>query len=664
MYNRVQSKGQLAQAIEYLSACGTVFFDFETTGLDPHRDAIIILALHGLHPRYDSQTFVIDMLALSDEALAAVKPIMEDPGTVKVAHNAVFDWKFLYHQGVYTQPVYCTMIAEQVLKSGLLFSGFGLDDLAERRLGVHMDKSVRNGFINRDLSIPLTDEEFDYAGLDSYVLESIYEQQLRELDAQGLSAVIALECDTIPVTSKMEYTGICIDDEKLREALPVVQRLIENAGVQLQDEIIRSGASTEIVFDKDGYSAVNTGSPKQMLEVFNEMGIKVRSMGKKELSDWDAQWAEKQGKKVQHATTNDIDLSGDSGAGDSDMHIGYNHPVLRQHAIRTAAAKLEGTYISGLLNRINPVTGRIHPGFKQCGAVSTGRFSSVAPNFQNIPNRDKLSNLGLAEYDIRSMFLPAPGRAFIISDYSGIELSILAAMSNDRELIYQIIDGDIHSFVATQLIGDKIITALDEGLTKKNRKKGAHKVVRDLFKKVSYGIIYGSTGYNLYRTLYFDLLSVGITITQPECDVWVERWKHELFPGTGDVLQRNSNFAVTRYYTESALGRKRYWQSDVRFDKWKMFAAMREGSNQPIQGSCADAIKKSMVLFDQRVDPQQGRLVACIHDELLAEADLTYVDECAIMLGVTMEEAARSLFPDSDPKLFISEPKISSKYDK
>jgi DNA polymerase I-like protein with 3'-5' exonuclease and polymerase domains len=157
------------------------------------------------------------------------------------------------------------------------------------------------------------------------------------------------------------------------------------------------------------------------------------------------------------------------------------------------------------------------------------------------------------------MFIPAPGRAFIISDYSGIELSILAAMSNDAQLTYQIIEGDIHSFVANSLIGDKIEQVLGERLTKKNRKIGNHKVVRDLFKKVSYGIIYGSTGYNLYRTLYFDLLAIGITITQQECDVWVERWKHELFPGTGVVLATNSNYAVTRYYTESVLGRKRYW---------------------------------------------------------------------------------------------------------
>lgn len=645
-------------AIAFLQGCTTVYFDFETTGLDPHRDTLIILSLHGTHPQYDSQTFVFDLL--SDPNLVDdVAGVLEDPSIIKIAHNAVFDWKFLYNKGIYTSPVVCTMIQEQILKSGLLFSGFGLDDLAERRLGIKMDKTIRNGFINRDLTVPLTDAEIKYAADDAWVLEAIFGQQCQEIKQQGLVEVARLESSLIPTTSKMEYHGVCINDEHLRAAVPAVQHILDESSQRLQDEIIQNGLASELIFDADGYTAANVGSPKQMLDIFKRMGINVRSLGKKELSDWDAQWTAKNPtRQIAHGG---VDVDGDDG-----VHIGYNHPVLRQHAIRTAAAKLQGTYILGLLDRINPVTGRIHPGFKQCGAVSTGRFSSVAPNFQNIPNTNKLIDLGLGEYDIRSMFIPAPGRKFIISDYSGIELSILAAMSNDQELIHQIIEGDIHSFVATRLIGDKIIAALGEPISKTNKKVpgSPHKAVRDLFKKVSYGIIYGSTGYNLYRTLYFDLLAVGITITQEECDVWVTRWKNELFPGTGEVLTRNSTLAVTRYYTESALGRKRYWPEDIRYDKWKMFAAMREGANQPIQATCADMVKRSMAWFDERVDVEFARLVACIHDELLVEVDDDRVDENVVLVKDVMESAARSLYPDADPRLFIAEPKVSDRYDK
>jgi len=286
-------------------------------------------------------------------------------------------------------------------------------------------------------------------------------------------------------------------------------------------------------------------------------------------------------------------------------------------------------------------------------------------NFQNIVNKRKLEALGLGDYDIRSMFIPAQGCDFIICDYSGIELSILAAMSHDEQLTYQIIRGDIHSFVANQLCGDAIHRVLGDLITPANKKSNhTAKAIRDLFKPVSYGIIYGSTGYNLYRTLYFELLGLGIPITQADADVWVERWKHELFPGTGQLLKKNSEYAVTRFYTESALGRKRYWPADIRFDKWRMLAAMREGSNQPIQATCADMLKTAMVHLDARLDKSRGRIVAPVHDELLSETRKDYTQEAVPIIKEVMENAARSMYPDADPMLFIAEPKVSDCYDK
>lgn len=262
------------------------------------------------------------------------------------------------------------------------------------------------------------------------------------------------------------------------------------------------------------------------------------------------------------------------------------------------------------------------------------------------------------------MFIPAPGNDFIIADYAGIELSILAAMCKDTQLTNQILSGDIHSFVTNSLIPDKLLQVLGSLITPKNKKEGLFKVIRDLFKKVSYGIIYGSTGYNLYRTLYFDLLGAGIVITRDECDIWVERWKHELFPGTGELLQKNSELAITQYYTTSALGRRRHWTPEVRFDKWRMFAAMREGSNHPIQGTCADMLKRAMVYIDNKIDPKRARIVACIHDELLLETNKEYTASAMLLVKEYMEMSARSFYPDADPMLFIAEPKFSSCYDK
>lgn len=648
---------QLEGLSEYLLNCNLIGFDFECT-LDPHENKMYIISLATEkrlnNSAVENRVFVADMTnpLFRHRFVEAIRPAFECEDILKIAHNAIFDWKHLYHNGVYTTPIYCTMIGEQITQAGLLHSGFSLKETAGRRLGIVVEKEVRNNFINRPDDSPITQEELDYAALDAQLLLPIWQKQQDEIDKKNLRAVSDLENKLIPTTSKMEYEGVCIDAERLAAAQPAVRVVVEKSTAKLQDIIIEGGAASEIIFDRAGYSAVNVGSPKQLIEVFNDLGIGVKSLSKKELSDWDAKWALKHKRRAE-----DID-------DDDDFSIGFSHPVLKQHGVRTAAAKLDGTYVTGLLERINPRTRRVHPGYKQCGAVATGRFSSVSPNFQNLPNKDKLDILGLGEHNIRGMFIPAPGRDFIISDYSGIELSILAAMSNDDELIHQILVGDIHSFVANKLAGAKIEAAIGSLLTPQNKESGSPKIIRDAFKPVSYGIIYGSTGYNLYRTLYFKLGAVGVHISQKDCDEWVDRWKHELFPGTGTLLKTNSEMAITRFYTESALGRKRFWEPTIRFDKWQMFAAMREGSNHPIQASCADMMKQAMYDFDHTVDSKRGRIVACIHDEILAESEKDYTAECATIVKASMEGAARNLFPNANPMLFTAKPKISDRYDK
>lgn len=647
----ITSYENIPEIVAFLQSCPVVYIDTETTGLDPHTGELLILSAHASNGN-DAFTFTFDIVAMGVDVLHDLKVVLENPNIRKVAHNATFDWKWLYHAGdIYTAPIYCTLIAEQVIQSGLLLSGFGLDAVAERRLNIKMDKSIRQNFINRDTRIPFTDVELTYAAEDTIILASIYEQQQVEIARESLERVILLESTLIPITAQLEYDGIEIDEVRLRAAAPVVAHLMVTAAQHLQDEIINAGVANEITFTRDGYSVVNVASPKQMLDVFNRMGIQVKSLGKKELSDWDAQWARKHKKKSVADSDDDFD-------------IGYAHPVLREHAVRTATAKLQGTYIEGLLAKINPVTHRIHAGWKQCGAPATGRMSSSGPNLQNLVNKKKLTALGLADHDIRSMFIPATGCDFIISDYSGIELSILAAMSNDKQLIYQILQGDIHSFVANSLAGSAISSVLGDQLTPKNAKTPQGKAIRDLFKPVSFGIIYGSTGYNLYRTLYFDLRSLGINITQDDADMWVERWKNELFPDTGQLLRQNALHAVTRYYTESALGRRRHWLHDVRFDKWRMLAAMREGSNQPIQATCSDALKQAMIYLDAEMDRSRARIVAPVHDEILSETRKDYTEECVPIVKNCMERAIRELYPDADPMLFTAEPKISDRYDK
>jgi DNA polymerase-1 len=238
-------------------------------------------------------------------------------------------------------------------------------------------------------------------------------------------------------------------------------------------------------------------------------------------------------------------------------------------------------------------------------------------------------------------------------------------MSGDENLAYQFLDGDIHSFVTNSLEGERLQRLFGSIITPELKENNsAAKIIRDKFKSVSYGIVYGSTGYNLYRTLYFDLAGQGLHVTQEDADRWVEDWKNKLFPRTGKLLQQNSEYAVLRYYTTSALGRRRRWLPEVRTDKWRMLAAMREGSNQPIQATCSDMIKMAMLRFDQTADLRRCALVACIHDELLIESDQDYTVEGMGIAKYAMESVAREMFPEADPRLFGAQPKSSNKYDK
>lgn len=643
----VRDVGSFNQMMQDLWSSDFVGFDTETTGLNPHHDELLLMSFATFNQHY-----VVVVPKIGRPVLQQLAPFFDSDDVDVVMHNAAFDMKFvLKNFGVMVKRPHCTYIVEQVLKAGLRSQGFSLAEVAARRVGVQLDKAVRAGFLDRE-DRSFSREELEYAALDAAVLLPIYEQQIVELDAENLGRVYDLEMQLLSTTVNMEYTGIKMNRAKLLEARPVVQGVIDRADVDIQDQIIRGGGATAILFSKDGYSAVNTGSPKQMLEAFQRMGIQVDSLSKKTLAEWDSTWQSKRRQVVDP---------------DDDFHVGFSHPLLRMHAVRTAAAKLKGTYIDGILAESDPETGRVYPGFKQCGAVATGRYSSVKPNFQNLPQGNKLKDIGLEEYDIRSMVVSDSGKLFIIADYSGIELVILAAMSDDENLLHQILQGDIHSYVANSLFGDEIERVLGSVITQENRKNKElpFSFVRDLFKPVSYGIVYGSTGWNLYRTLSSKLASVNFHITPETADSWVERWKHELFPKTGQLLSDNARNAVTRGYTQSALGRRRRWDLDeIRRQRWMYEAAMREGMNQPIQSSSADMIKLAMLRVSRALDPRRGRIALTVHDEIVAEVDADYAAEAVSIIQCEMESAGYYLFPNLPAGAIVAEPKQSTKYDK
>lgn len=623
-----------------------VYIDTETTGLDPHTLDLLLISL-----QYGDTNVVFDFTEIPRSELRWIKPLLESRHIVKVIHNAIFDYKVFLKYGLSTQNMYCSLIAEQVLTAGYIGVSCSLGNTIQRRVGVTLNKEVREGFINFQGNI--TEEQVTYASQDVLYLPTVYAQQWREIKEQNLERIIDLEMADIEPTAMMEYVGICINEQKLFDSRPVFEALLKRADTAIQDEVIRRGLATEILFTQDGYVAVNTASPSQMLQVFKNVGINVPSLNAKDLAEWDSNWVEQKSKGKIKKGYDEFELY--DGDFDVDIAIGFQHPFLKLHGIRTAVEKILKTYVVGLTERINPVTKRVHPGYRQCGAAATGRYSSSNPNFQNIVNKKKLTALGLGEWDIRSMFIPSPGHKFIICDYSAIELVITACYSDDQILIDQIMHGDIHSYVATTAFGIEV--------NGENKGSGIYKILRDCAKTLTYAILYGTTGRNLERTLGTQLAQCGVEVTSGMGDQWIALW-HKMFPVAGSFLHTNANLAVTRGYVETVLGRRRRWS--LKFDnKWQFYAAQREGSNSAIQGSSADMMKLAIRDLYAALDKSKARIVGTIHDELLIEARDEFVDEIASITQYCMEEAGYKLFPKArEYGIIKAEPKVSGAYDK
>lgn len=632
-----------------------LYFDFETTGLDPYTCYILLLAF-----KFDQDEYVLDCTKVRNWA-EIVKPFFENSAYIKVAHNMVFDYKFMYHQGIEAKPAYCTFVTEQLLTAGLHGVSNSLQAVALRRLSEVMDKSVREGFIGRAIDdVKFDESELRYAAKDVQVLPVIRAQQIEEIAHENMQQVHDLEMRLLPVTAMMEYAGIDFDVEKANKAIPAFEAVADKAFKTIQDTCINAGISDRIVFSKDGYEAVRWSSPQQKLAVLNRLGIDVESTANEELADWDARWTARQKRKLGQAGNQRVPKPDDAqffvtDDSDSSLDIAFNHPLLRQHAIFQAADKALTTYLRPLPTRVNPVTKRIHPNFKQCGASATGRYSSSEPNFQNIIKKWKLDLIGLGEHDIRAMFIAGEGNKFVTADFSGIELVILAALSGDENLLYQIQNGDVHSYVGSNLF--------EVQFDKKMAKSNPYDIFRDVAKTTTFGIVYGIGGRAIYRKMSIPLASVGYHMKPEMGDQWIERW-YGLFPKTAALLKQNAEKAVTKLYTESVLGRRRHWTYDMLRERGKIFAAMREGKNAPIQSSSADLTKLSELILSENIDWKEAQLVACIHDELIIRTKEEYADKYIPILQHAMREAGRQLFPNLPPGVIDPEPSKQDYYTK
>jgi DNA polymerase-1 len=280
--------------------------------------------------------------------------------------------------------------------------------------------------------------------------------------------------------------------------------------------------------------------------------------------------------------------------------------------------KLKNTYVDILPGLVDPKTGRIHTSFNQT-ATETGRLSSSNPNLQNIPIRTDIGK------NIRRSIIAYDKDSILLScDYSQIELRILAHLSGDENLIRAFkADLDIHKATAALIYGLKEADVTDQ--------------MREVAKRVNFGIIYGLSAYGLSRDL-----NIAVEEARGFIDAYFIRYSK-----VKEYIHQQIERAKKDGFVTTILGRRRYLPEINNKNQAIRQFAERQAVNTPVQGSAADLIKLAMIKIHQQLafKKLKTKMILQIHDELLFNADKEESNEAGGLIKDIMENVLKLKVP-------------------
>ena len=380
------------------------------------------------------------------EALARLKPLLEDRGVLKVAQNLKFDWLVLSRHGIEVAPYDDTMLLSYALDAGR--TKHGMDTLSEQLLAhtpIPYEAVAGTGKAKVTFDLVPIDKASAYAAEDADVTLRLWRVLKPRLAAEGMTTVYErLERPLVPVVARMERQGIAID------------RVILS---RISSELAQKAAEAEDMIYEIAGGRFNIGSPKQLGEIlFGQMGL---PGGRKT-------------KTGQYSTSVQVleDLAAEG------------HELPTRIVEWRQLTKLKSTYTDALPAYVNPETKRVHTSFS-LAATTTGRFSSSEPNLQNIPVRTEVGRR------IRTAFVAEEGNLLVSADYSQIELRILAHVAEVPQLRQAFAEGvDIHAMTASEMF-DVPLAEMDADTRRKA-------------KTVNFGIIYGISAFGLAARLGID----------------------------------------------------------------------------------------------------------------------------------------------------------------
>jgi DNA polymerase-1 len=472
-YETVRTLDRLNAWVARARELGVVAVDTETTSLDP-----MIAQLCGFSLAVaDSEACYVpighregggqggtDLFApeaklcpdqiAEEQALAAIRPLLEDPSVLKIGQNLKYDWQIFARRGIDIRPYDDTMLMSYVLDAGR--GNHGMDDLAEKWLGhqtIHFEHVAGSGKAQVTFDCVPIDKASEYAAEDADVTLRLWQVLKPRLAAEQVATVYeTLERPLVTVLGRMEGRGIAIDRQVLS---------------RLSGEFAQKQGGLEDEISKLAGEPLNPGSPKQLGDIlFGKMKLEGGTRTKT------GQWAT--GAKVLEEL--------------AEQGNELPQKILDWRQV----SKLRSTYTDALPGFVNKETHRVHTSYA-LAATTTGRLSSSDPNLQNIPVRTEEGR------KIRRAFVAEPGTKLASADYSQIELRLLAEIADIAPLKKAFRDGlDIHAMTASEMFGVPVKDMPGE--------------VRRRAKAINFGIIYGISAFGLANQLGIEREEAGAYI--------------------------------------------------------------------------------------------------------------------------------------------------------
>ena len=424
-------------SLQMMSSWEVIQVDTETTGRDPHLCELLCVQLG--NDKVDARV-VIDTSTVD---IHYYKNLLESKRLL--FQNAKFDLQFFYNYKIIPRKIYDTMIVEQLLHLGYPAGqiSYSLKEIAWRRLGINIDKTVRGEIIWRGLD----DSVIQYAAGDVTYLEQIMHSQLKDLKNQELLKAAKIECDFIPAIAYLEWCGIHLDEEKWKAKMQNDEKLLKESKKALDNFVINTPSLSAYTFvnrqgdlfegfDLTPKCTINWSSSQQVVKLAKDLGFDTQVKDKKTGEDKDS--------------VLEKHLKSQKGICDEFLKLYFAY---QEHF------KVVTSFGQGHLNAVNPKTHRIHTVYRQLGAAS-GRMScgSQQPNtdlakYKKIPAKEcTYPNIQQLPSDevTRACFTAPEGYLWSSCDFSALESRLGADIYNEKSMLDEFLhgSGDMHSLCA------------------------------------------------------------------------------------------------------------------------------------------------------------------------------------------------------------------------